>query len=120
MANSKGVPVTVSIRLQRHGKTKQAYYRIVATNKTSKRDGKYLEILGTFNPMIEPPAVTIKEERVKHWVSVGAEVLGITRKIIKNSIPGLIENRDDNQRSKIQLARKKRKARLAETTKAKK
>lgn len=105
--------MTVSIRLQRHGRTKKPFYRVVATNKTSKRDGKYLEILGTFNPMVEPPLITMKGDRIKHWIGVGAEVTGVTRKLIKAEVPGVLEARDDNQRAKIQDARKKRKARLA-------
>jgi small subunit ribosomal protein S16 len=116
--------VAATIRLQRHGRTKSPQYRLVATNHENKRDGKFIEILGTFNPKVEPPAVNLKEERIKYWIGVGAIVKGVSRKLIKDAIPGLIEKREDNVRKKIQAARKKRKARLsgkaAKATKAKK
>jgi len=116
--------VAATIRLQRHGRTKSPQYRLVATNHENKRDGKFIEILGTFNPKAEPPVVNLKEERIKYWIGVGAIVKGVSRKIIKDAIPGLIEKREDNVRKKIQTARKKRKARLsgkaAKATKAKK
>ena len=111
--------MAIAIRLQRNGRTKKPVYRIIATNKQSKRDGRYLEILGTFNPMIEPPAVSLKEERVKYWVGEGAEVAGATRQLIIKNIPGLIEKREENKLSKIRAARKKRKERLAKTAKKK-
>ncbi len=101
------------LRLQRHGRTKSPNYRIVATNHENKRDGKFIEVVGTFNPKVEPPMITLKEDRIKHWISVGAIVKGVTRKIIKDAIPGIIEKREENVTKKIQAARKKRKARLA-------
>ena len=66
----------VKIRLQRHGKKGKPYYWIVAADSRSKRDGKYLERLGTYNPMIskdDPNRVTLNKERIKYWLSVGAK-----------------------------------------------
>lgn len=104
--------MAATIRLQRHGKKKSPIYRIVATNHQNKRDGKYIELLGTFDPTVEPPTVVIKEDRIKYWVSVGAIVKGIVRKVIKDNISGIIEAKETNVRNKIIAARKKRKARL--------
>jgi small subunit ribosomal protein S16 len=111
--------VAAILRLQRHGRTKSPNYRIVATNHQNKRDGKFLEVLGTYNPKVEPVAVTLKEDRIKYWISVGAIVQGVTRKLIKDAFPGLIEKREENVKRKLQVARKKRKARLGgKTTKS--
>jgi len=61
------------IRLRRVGAKKQPSYRIVVTEKSAPRDGKFVEVVGFYNPRTEPETVTIKEERVMHWLSVGAQ-----------------------------------------------
>ncbi len=62
--------MAVVIRLSRHGTTKRPFYRIVAADKQYPRDGRYLEILGTYNPKTK--ATSVKKERVEHWISKGA------------------------------------------------
>lgn len=62
----------VRIRLARHGKKKAAFYRLVVTDSRSPRDGRFIEMLGTYNPMMEPAEVKVNEERAMHWLSVGA------------------------------------------------
>ncbi len=64
--------MAVSIRLTRRGKKKKPFYRIVAADSQRSRDGKFLEILGTYNPMVEPAEVTIKEEKMQYWLDQGA------------------------------------------------
>lgn len=67
--------MSVKLRLARHGAKKRPYYHIVAADIRSPRDGSYLERVGSFNPMVEkdnPERVTLKEDRVKHWLGVGA------------------------------------------------
>lgn len=61
------------IRLARRGKKRQPSYRIVVADAKSKRDGRYVEQLGFYNPMVNPADVKIKEERALHWLSVGAQ-----------------------------------------------
>ncbi|MCD6285834.1 MAG: 30S ribosomal protein S16 [Anaerolineae bacterium] len=61
------------IRLRRVGAKKQPSYRIVIAEQTAPRNGKFLEVVGFYNPRTEPETVTIKEERVLHWLSVGAQ-----------------------------------------------
>ena len=56
--------MAVTLRLSRHGKKKNPFYRIVATETGFRRDGKYIEIVGSYNPMQDPPLVVLKEERV--------------------------------------------------------
>ena len=68
--------MAVRIRLTRVGATKQPTYRVVVADARSPRDGRFIEKLGTYNPMLERSAadrVTLKEERVKHWLQVGAQ-----------------------------------------------
>jgi small subunit ribosomal protein S16 len=63
----------VKLRLARFGAKKKPYYRIVASDAHGKRDGRFLELLGTYNPRVDPPDVKIVTERAQYWLSVGAE-----------------------------------------------
>ncbi|HEY60548.1 MAG TPA: 30S ribosomal protein S16 [Anaerolineae bacterium] len=63
----------VRIRLRRTGMRKQPSYRIVAADKENPRDGRFLEVLGFYNPRTEPFTLKIKEDRVYHWLSQGAQ-----------------------------------------------
>jgi len=63
----------VKIRLQRAGARNRPFYRIVAAHVEAKRDGRFLEIIGTYNPRLNPPKVDVKEDRVAHWLGVGAQ-----------------------------------------------
>ena len=66
----------IKIRLSRQGRKALPFYNILATNHTSPRDSKFLEKLGTYNPLLgdtDAKRVTINQERVEHWLSVGAK-----------------------------------------------
>ena len=63
----------VKIRLQRFGAHKAPKYRIVAADSRSPRDGKFLEILGTYNPKVNPAEVTLDAEKIKAWIAKGAQ-----------------------------------------------
>ena len=63
----------VKIRLKRKGRKKKPLYRIVVIEDSNQRDGKTIEDIGAYNPHIEPSAISVKEDRVKYWVSVGAQ-----------------------------------------------
>jgi small subunit ribosomal protein S16 len=68
--------MSVKIRLSRGGAKKRPYYYIVVANSTSPRDGRYIEQIGTFDPMLkkdDPNRIKLVEDRVKHWLSVGAQ-----------------------------------------------
>ena len=68
--------MALKIRLTRQGAKKRPFYRIVVADVRSPRDGRYIEILGTYNPMLakdDENRVTLKEDRIKHWLSVGAK-----------------------------------------------
>lgn len=76
--------MAVRIRLSKVGKTHQISYRIVAQNSQTKRDGKALEILGFYNPHLkEPKNLSIKKERLSHWLSVGAKTTEAVTKLLK-------------------------------------
>ena len=66
----------VKLRLARGGAKKRPYYYIVAAANTAPRDGRYIERVGSYNPMVakdSPDRVKLDEERCKHWLSVGAQ-----------------------------------------------
>jgi small subunit ribosomal protein S16 len=63
----------VKLRLARFGAKKHPFYRIVAVDSRGKRDGRYLEQVGTYDPMQTPAAITLVAERVLYWQSVGAQ-----------------------------------------------
>lgn len=68
--------MSLKIRLARGGAKKRPFYSIVVADARSPRDGRFIEKLGTYNPMLErghADRVTLKEERIKHWLGVGAQ-----------------------------------------------
>jgi small subunit ribosomal protein S16 len=75
----------LAIRLMRTGAKKRPSYRIVVKEKQSKRDGAFLENLGTYNPTREPAEITLKEERVRYWIEQGAQPTDTVRQIIKQA-----------------------------------
>ena len=79
----------VRIRLRRIGFRNQPSYRIVAADKEKPRDGRFLELLGFYNPRTEPATITIKEERVFDWLSKGAQPSDSVSQIFK--VTGLMD-----------------------------
>ena len=64
--------MAVRIRLARHGAKKRPFYRIIAADNDSPRDGRFLEKLGTYNPLRDPAQVELNMDRVKYWIAQGA------------------------------------------------
>ncbi|MBW1797248.1 MAG: 30S ribosomal protein S16 [Deltaproteobacteria bacterium] len=64
--------MAVRIRLARMGTKKKPFYRLVAANSEAPRDGKFLEILGYYDPMKDPAVLKIHEDKVKYWIEQGA------------------------------------------------
>ena len=75
--------MAVRIRLTRKGTKKKPFYRIVAADIESPRDGRFLELLGTYDPMVEPAAITLKEDRIKYWLGEGAKPSTTVQSILK-------------------------------------
>lgn len=78
----------VKLRLKRMGAKKRPSYRIVATESSSPRDGRFIEQVGFYDPLTEPSTITLKEDRVKYWLSVGAQPSDTVRDILRRQ--GLI------------------------------
>jgi len=75
--------MAVKIRLARHGAKKKPFYRIVVADSQYPRDGRFIEIVGTYDPMKEPRAVTLKSDRITYWLSQGAVTTDTVRSILK-------------------------------------
>ncbi len=75
--------MAVRIRLSRAGAKGKPFYRVVAADSRYPRDGRYLELLGTYDPHKSPPEVKLKHDRVEHWLSVGALPSGTVRRFLK-------------------------------------
>lgn len=77
--------MAVKIRLARFGAKKRPFYRIVAASSDAPRDGKFLEILGTYNPLTEPVALTVENDRVKEWLGKGATPTVKVKSLLKQA-----------------------------------
>jgi len=71
------------IRLSRIGKKKHPFYRVVVTEKTRPRNGRFVEIVGTYDPQRNPAAVKIDSERVQYWLSKGAQPSDTVRSLLR-------------------------------------
>jgi small subunit ribosomal protein S16 len=71
----------VRIRLRRRGRTHDPFYDIVATDARTKRDGKFIERLGYYNPMTQPSTINVNHERAVYWLSVGSQMSQTVRNI---------------------------------------
>ena len=74
--------MAVKIRLTRMGSKKKPYYRINVADSRSPRDGRFIETVGTYNPLTEPEQVTLKEEAIMNWLSNGAQPSDTVRNIL--------------------------------------
>ena len=64
--------MAVKIRLARHGRSKRPFFRIVVADERFSRDGRFLEKVGTYNPLKDPAEISMKKERVAYWLAQGA------------------------------------------------
>ena len=69
--------------MSRQGKKKAPFYRLVVADSRAPRDGKFIELIGTYNPMTDPAAVTINEDRALYWLGVGALPSDTARGLLK-------------------------------------
>ncbi|MFP4287097.1 MAG: 30S ribosomal protein S16 [Candidatus Izemoplasmataceae bacterium] len=77
--------MAVKLRLQRHGTTKRPFYRLVVADSRNKRDGKYLEIIGTYDPTKNPSEVKIDEARALDWLNKGAQPTDTVKNILSKA-----------------------------------
>jgi small subunit ribosomal protein S16 len=77
--------MAIKIRLARMGAKKRPFYRMVVTESGSPRDGRFIEIVGTYDPKQEPAAVSWKQDVLEKWLSVGAQPTTTVKNLIRNS-----------------------------------
>jgi len=112
--------MSVKIRLARGGAKKRPYYYIVAAHTTSPRDGRYIEQVGSFNPMLDrndENRVTLNEERCKYWLSVGALPTDRVARFLDAA--GLMKREARNNPNKAKPGKKRQEREAAEAEKAK-
>lgn len=64
----------LKIRLMRIGAKKRPFYRVVVVDERAKRTGGYIELLGTYNPLTQPKEINLKQDRIDHWLKLGAQL----------------------------------------------
>jgi len=84
--------MAIKIRLARMGKKKKPFYRIVVADSRAPRDGRFIEIVGNYDPKQDPPAVTVKADRVQDWISKGATPSETVSNLLKDK--GIVINRE--------------------------
>ena len=77
----------LTIRLARIGKKKHPFYRVVVTEKTRPRNGRFVEIVGTYDPLKKPAGIQLDHERVQYWLGKGAQPSDTVRSFLRNPKP---------------------------------
>jgi small subunit ribosomal protein S16 len=77
--------MSVKIRLSRHGSKKKPFYRVVVADERAPRDGRNLELVGTYDPLVEPVKIKLDAERIISWVKKGARPSPIVAKLMKQA-----------------------------------
>ena len=93
-----GIIMAVKLRLKRMGAKKKPFYRVVAADARSPRDGKFIELVGTYNPITEPAEVKINEEIALKWLRNGAEPTDTVRDLFKKQ--GIMEKFHNEKQGK--------------------
>ena len=116
------------IRLQRHGKKGQPFYHIVVADSRAPRDGKFIEKLGTYNPLTNPAQINIKFDRALYWYSVGAQPTDTARSLLSKTgvmmkyhlMRGVQKGAMTEEQAEVKFQNwmKEKEARLANTAKA--
>ena len=83
--------MAVTLRLTRKGAKKKPYYRVVAAEKTKARDGRFIEILGHYNPREYPDSIVLKEDRILDWLGKGAQPSDAVKKLLAQK--GLLQKK---------------------------
>lgn len=90
--------MAVKLRLTRMGKKKQPMYRVVATDSHTKRDGEYIELIGTYNPLTTPATIKLDEEVALKWLNNGAIPSDTVKNILKEA--GIMKKFADSKNKK--------------------
>ena len=87
--------MAVKIRLKRMGSKKKPFYRIVVADSRSPRDGRFIEEIGYYNPVVEPKVVKIDEEKAIKWLNIGAKPTDTVGMLFKTN--GVLDKKDQNK-----------------------
>jgi small subunit ribosomal protein S16 len=79
--------MAVRIRLARGGAKKRPFYRIVVANQENRRDGRFIEIVGTYNPLPDPAQITLKKDRIDYWLAQGAIPTDTVKNLLNRETP---------------------------------
>ena len=88
----------VRLRSQRFGTHKKPFYRIVATDSRNPRDGRFIEIVGTYNPLTEPTTIKFDEEKVLYWLGKGAKPTDTVKSLLVKE--NIIEKFNEQNKAK--------------------
>jgi small subunit ribosomal protein S16 len=77
----------LAIRLTRMGSKKRPFYRVIVAEKRGKRDGRFVEIVGHFNPCSQPDEVKLDHDRINYWIKCGAQPSETVRSLIRKNAP---------------------------------
>ncbi|MBS0623270.1 MAG: 30S ribosomal protein S16 [Verrucomicrobia bacterium] len=109
--------MALKIRLRQQGRRNLSVYRLVLTDVRTRRDGKYVELLGFYDPNHAESVVKVETERLRHWLNLGAELSDRAESLIKKIAPELVkELRDKQAVSRAKVCAKKRAARKNKET----
>lgn len=102
----------LKIRLRQQGCSNRAFYRLVVTDSRCPRDGKYLEVVGWYNPVAptEELLLNIKPDRIQHWLDLGAQLTEKAATVVAKRAPGIIRGQTEKAVQKRAKAATKRKA----------
>ncbi|MDJ0652058.1 MAG: 30S ribosomal protein S16 [Simkaniaceae bacterium] len=103
--------MALKIRLRQQGRTNRLTYRLVVADSRSPRDGKYVENLGHYDPHMDgETAALLKEDRIQHWVNLGAELTEKAEMLVARKAPRVIKSLKERAALKIKKRSEKRKA----------
>lgn len=104
--------MALAIRLRQQGRKNHAFYRVVVMDERSRRDGKYLEALGWYNPYEtkEELELSINADRIQHWLNVGAQMTQSVANLVQRAAPSLIRWKTERTLAQTAKRREKRKA----------
>lgn len=77
--------MSVKIRLKRMGAKKRPFYRVVVADSRSPRDGRFIEIVGTYNPIVEPAEIKLDDQKIIEWLQKGAQPTDSVRNMLSNA-----------------------------------
>ncbi len=110
--------MALKIRLRQQGRTNHACYRLVVTDSRTRRDGRYVEVLGWYDPHIaeEEKSLSIKEDRIQFWIDQGAQMTEKAEALVARSAPKIIKEckeKEELKKAKLRAKKKERKAAAA-------